>query len=443
MTTRTRPRMAAIVLAGALAVACGDPPRDPTGLAPSFDRDGGGRTVHWFSAWTTSHGARQTTPAMSGRTVRMILRPTISGNKLRVKLENTMGEAPVIFSGAYIGAAGSGAAVVPRSNKQLTFDKQDGLTLGPGEGAYSDPVHFHVEAFEKLALSLDVVSASDISTHVMGLTINYSAAGARAADASGDGYTPLPEIPALNSGQWPFYWVAALDVHSSETTGTIVLFGNSITDGQCSTRDANGVVQPNLHQRWGDVLSERLAALPKQERKAVANVGIAGNRILNGGNGPSALERVDRDVLDRAGATHVVFFEGTNDIAGGFTAAEVIAGTQEIIDRVHARGLEIIGVTVIPRGTTREGWSAPQEQHRLAVNAWIRTQANFDGLIDFDALLQGPIIPETGAVQIRAEFNCDDIHPNAAGYKAMGEAINLSLFEPVRKRHRSGDRHDR
>jgi lysophospholipase L1-like esterase len=415
----TRPRL---TIAVALLVAA------TLGLnTPAHARGG----EQWFTAWAVSHGSRQTTPAVSATTVRMIVRPTISGSHLRVKLENTMGEAPVVFSAAYIGVADSGAAVVPGSNRQLTFGAEPGLTLAPGEGAYSDPVAFHVVAFQELSLSLDVVSASDISTHVVGLTINYFAPGARAADTSATGFAPLPEIPALNSGQWPFYWVAAVDVQSPSTTGIIVLFGDSITDGRCSTRDASGIVQPNLYQRWGDVLAERIAALPESQSKGIANEGIAGNRVLNRGNGPSALERVDRDVLDRAGATHVVFFEGTNDISGGFTAAQVIAGTQEIIDRVHAKGLEIVGATIIPRGRTGAGWSATQEQHRLAVNAWMRNEANFDGIIDFDALMQGAIIPETGAVQIRSEFNCDNTHPNAAGYKAMGEFIELGLFKNI------------
>ncbi len=151
-------------------------------------------------------------------------------------------------------------------------------------------------------MSLHVTAASDISTHLVGLRINYSVPGDRAADASGAGFEPLPEIAALNSGQWPFYWVAALDVKSVRTPGTVVVFGDSITDGRCSTRDgATLIVQPNLYQRWGD-----------------------------------------RDVLDRSGATHVVLFEGTNDITGGFTAAQIQAGTQTLIDKVHAAGMKII-----------------------------------------------------------------------------------------------------
>src|SRR5882724_9845350 len=166
----------------------------------------------WFTAWGMSHNARATSPAISGRTVRMILMPSISGNSVRVKLENTMGEAPVVFSGAYIGVAGEGAAVQEKSITRLTFAGKPGLSLAAGQGAYSDPVPFKVNAFEKLSLSLDVQSAADISTHHVGLRTNWSAAGARASDPSAAGFEPLPEIPVLNTGQWPFYWVAALDV---------------------------------------------------------------------------------------------------------------------------------------------------------------------------------------------------------------------------------------
>ena len=392
----------------------------------------------WFTAWGMSHNARATTPAMSRRTVRMILMPSISGNSVRVKLENTMGEAPVVFSGAYIGVAGEGAAVQEKSITRLTFAGKPGLSLAAGQGAYSDPVPFKVNAFQKLSLSLDVQSAADISTHHVGLRTNWSAAGARASDPSAAGFEPLPEIPALNTGQWPFYWVAALDVHSPETTGTIVLFADSITDGRCSTRDDKGIVQPNLDQRWGDVLATRLAARPKREQKAIAIAAISGNRVLGRDNGPSALERLERDVLDRAGVSHVVFFMGTNDIAGNFSAAQVIAGTQQIIALVRARGIKIIGATVIPRGRPAPGtgWTSANEAQRLALNEWIRTKANFDGVIDFDALMKnGPIVTladGSSAPAMPTAWNCDGTHPNAAGYKAMGEFVDLRLFDSSR-----------
>ena len=389
----------------------------------------------WVAAWATSHNARLTTHDMSGRTVRMLLMPSVSGTHVRVKVENTMGQTPVVFSAAFIGiAVGDSADIQAGSNRKLSFDGLPGLTLAAGQGATSDAIPFSVRAFEKLSLSLDVVSAIDISVHVVGLRTNYSALGARAADSTADGFQPLPEIATLNSGQWPFYWVAALDVKSEQTAGSIVLLGDSITDGRCSTRDAALVVQPNLYQRWGDVLARRIQAGPLQHRKAIANEGIAGNRILNRGNGPSALERVHRDVLAREGATHVVLFEGTNDIAGGFTALQIQEGGKLLIEKVHAAGMKIIGVTVIPRGrpAPETGWTAANEAQRLLLNHWIRRVARFDGVIDFDELMAGgPQVPLLGggfAPQIPAAWNCDNTHPNAAGYQAMGDFVDLKLF---------------
>ncbi len=388
----------------------------------------------WYSAWAMAHNARAATPNMSGRTVRMILNPSISGAGVRVKIENTMGEAPVVFSGATLGVAGTGAAVRVGTITRLTFGGQPGMTLAPGAGAYSDPAPFKVTAFYKLTLSLEVQSASDISTHHVGLRINWSAPGARAADISAAGFEPLPEIAPLNSGQWPFYWVAALDVQSAEVTGSIILFADSITDGRCSTRDDKGLAQPNLDQRWGDVMAARLAARPKSEHKAIAISSISGNRVLGRGNGPSAFERLERDVLDRAGVTHVVLFLGTNDIAANFTAAQVSAGLQQLVALIRYRGIKVIGVTAVPRGrpAPASGWTAATEKQRLALNDWIRTPGHFDAIIDFDALMKNaPIVKQADgslAPAIPAAWNCDGTHPNAAGYKAMGEFVNLNLF---------------
>ena len=384
--------------------------------------------ARWFSAWTVSHNARQTMPALDGSTVRMFVRPTMSGNSVRIKLENTLGQAPAIFAAAFIGVAGDGAAVRPGTNKKLTFNGRADLTLEPGAGAWSDPVAMNVKAFERLTVSLDVASASDISAHTLGLVQNYMALGSHAADVSSAGFTAVP--PGGNIPGFPFYWLAALDVMSASASGTIVAFGDSITDGRCSTNEAATVI-PDRYQRWTDVLAMRLASLPARELKGVVNEGIAGNRIAPpGGNGPAGLARLDRDVLDRAGATHVIFFEGTNDIVGGASAEQVIASTQQVIDRVRAKGLSIIGATIIPRGRpeTMMGWTSAMEAHRLAVNTWIRTQAKFDAVIDFDPLMTGgPVY--AGSQSIKPEFDCGDyIHPNPAGYKVMGEAIDLRLF---------------
>jgi uncharacterized protein (TIGR03437 family) len=228
-----------------------------------------------------------------------------------------------------------------------------------------------------------------------------------------------------------------VDVQSSSNTGTVVALGDSITDGYCSTRTNNGgpsgVVLPDVYNRWTDLLAARIAALSANQSKAVIDEGIAGNTV-----GPPplaglpAVDRLSNDVLGRAGATHLILFEGTNDIGSeGATSATVIAGDQQIIDRAHAAGMEIIGATIIPRGG--EGaWTSSMEQQRLALNDWIRHHANFDGVIDFDAVMQGALNPKNNAVALPAAMSCfDGVHPNSAGYAAMGASIDLSLFQSL------------
>jgi lysophospholipase L1-like esterase len=389
---------------------------------------------NWYTAWAVSHGQRFETPPLSGNSVRMIVRPTISGTGVRLRLENTLGTEAVTFAAVYLGKQASGAGVVPGTNQQLMFNGRPQLSLAPGAGADSEPIRFKVDAFETYAVSIDVTSAADISSHFLGLASNYMALGAHAADPSSDRYVQAPDNNTGPQGAtWPLYWIAALDVESRSTTGTIVLFGDSITDGRCSTRTEHGapaaVVQKDLYRRFGDILAERFAALPTNESKAIANEAIAGNRVLSGGGtGPTGLARMDRDVLARQNVTHVVFFEGTNDIAGGADAAAVIDGTQQVIDRAHAAGIKIIGVTIIPRGSAN-GFTSMMERQRVAVNDWIRTKANFDGIIDFAELLKGAVVPSNGAEQILPAFSCfDGIHPNDLGYDAMGKYIDLRLF---------------
>jgi len=404
----------------------------------------GGSGGSWFSSWGASQNILEFPAALNNSTARMIVRPSISGTAIRVKIENTHGKAPVTFSGAFIGVAGTGAAVVAGTNKVLTFSGTPSLTLAPGAGVMSDPLDFPVKAFERLYVSLNIASAVDASSHSLSLTTNYLSPGLRGDDVSATGFKAVNPVaysatPSTTEA-FPIYWVAGVDVKSDTIQSAVVTFGDSITDGRCSTTTQNGalatstppgVVIPDLYQRWADVLANRFAtaSLPL----AVVNESIAGNRIIaDAGNGPTGLDRLDRDVLSRAGASHVVYFMGTNDLAGGATSKEVIDASLNLISRVRAKGMKIIAVTIVPRGnpTPGAGFTALQEQYRLEINSWIRTAGKFDGVIDFDALLTDTVKSTLGAMILKPQYACGDyVHANAAGYQLMGNSIDLNLFK--------------
>jgi lysophospholipase L1-like esterase len=386
-----------------------------------------------FTAWAASQNLPESQPSLNGRTVRMIVRPTIDGTALRVRLENTVATTPVEFSSVYVGVQDQGARILNETNRPLTFDGKPGVALAAGARTYSDVIAFPVRAFQPLVVSLAVTHSGEIATHSLGLTTNYHAQGARAHDTSAEGFEPVPS-QAGGSESFPFYWITAVDVASNSAAGTIVALGDSITDGRCSTTMADKTVVPDLYQRWTDVLAARLASARPDRARAVVNAGVAGNRILERSHsGPSALERLDRDVLSLSGVTHVIVFDGSNDIHRGATAEELIDGARKLVERVRARNIKVIGATAVPRGRPDAGddagFSLAKEQYRQKYNAWIRGPGNFDAVLDFDAAMSGGGVSPTGAAVMRTEYSCDFTHPNARGYRAMGEAIDLRVFD--------------
>ncbi|MEP7306282.1 MAG: GDSL-type esterase/lipase family protein [Acidobacteriota bacterium] len=402
------------------------------GVIPSASQGRGGsagpgRTS--VTAWGASQQALADT-RITNATVRMIARVTIPGDAVRIRLDNTFGAEPVTIGRAYVGLRIQGAAVAAGSNHSLSFNGAAGVSIAAGGSAWSDPVQLSVLAQQDLAVSL-YVPGSNVrpSQHTAAAVSSY-----RSADGSGASEESRAPFTLTTTALW---WLKAIDVESVSPPGAIVAFGDSITDGTCSTLDA--------HDRWEDVVSMRLgladeAGLPRRDgargaQKAVVNEGIGGNTITRDGLMPPAdstpgLERFERDVLSHHGVSDVVLFMGTNDIRRGAPAAQVIAGMTSIIQRIKAKGIKAIGVTIIPRHNvapngTNTGWNAEKTRIRNEVNQWIRSKAPFDALIDFDKVVRDPSNPDL----IHPPFNCGDgIHPSPAGYFAMGTAVDLSLF---------------
>ena len=389
---------------------------------------------HWVATWATAEALitappPQFPPAMadspqrifatrgfSNQTVRMIARTSIGGRRLRVKLTNAFGAAPVIVGAAHIAVRAKESEVVPGTDRALTFGGNPGCTLGPGMVILSDLVELNVAPVADLAVSLYFPGQTGPPTSLMGgLHTTYIS---KEGDLTGQ--AAIADTLTTQS----YYFLAGVDVIAPAATSLIVAFGDSITEGARSTA--------NTDHSWPALLGARLAKNKTTANVAIVNLGIGGNRILRDQVGASALARFDRDVLSQAGVKWMMWLEGINDIGRGFqtpadavTAEEIIAGYKQLIERAHTHGIKVIGCTLTPYEGA--GYSSEKgEAIREAVNAWIRTSKAYDAVVDFEAATRDPSNPK----RFRADLDPGDhLHPNDAGYQAMADAVDLSLFK--------------
>jgi lysophospholipase L1-like esterase len=354
---------------------------------------------------------------LNNQTVRMIVRSSVAGERLRLQFANAQGLAPVKLGAVQVALHGEGSGIVAGSNRVVTFGGAETTTLYPGGLVTSDPVDLPVPALTELVVSVYVPEESDArTTHALGLNTTHIAAGNQVAAASLNGADTNRS----------YFWLAGVEVDAAESAATIIAFGDSITDGFSTT--------PDEHREWPALLAERLQANAATANFGVINMGISGNRVLQTVTGQSALARFDRDVLARSGVRWIVLLEGINDInftalpgapqSQHATAAGIIEGLSQFVDRAHARGIKVMGATMTPMGGL---WlfNEQTEAMRQEVNAWIRSSGKYDVVVDFDAATRDPAHP----THMRAEHDSGDhIHPNDAGNAAMADAIDLSAF---------------
>ncbi|MFW5393146.1 SGNH/GDSL hydrolase family protein [Yersinia sp. 2544 StPb PI] len=363
---------------------------------------------------------------LHNQTVRQVARISLGGQRFRIVLSNTYGSQPITVGKATVGLARKDSAIAADSLRKVTFGGQEAATILPGASLVSDPVALLVPALTQLAVSFYLPDATPMSTfHWDGRQTGWIAPGdqtatlrLKVADKSVQSTTARP----LLSG---------IEVEAKQDTQTVVVLGDSITDGAAASLDKNS--------RWPDFLAVRMAP----HGVAVVNAGISGARLLSDGMGVNALARLDRDVFAQPGVQSVIVMLGINDIAWPGTAFAptslsptfdaLTAGYRQLAEQVHARGLRVIGTTLAPfegalPGTPLDNYYQPDKDNlRQQVNDWIRHSGTFDAVIDFDAVLRDPKHPARMALRFDSG---DRLHPGDEGNRAMAEAVELITLLP-------------
>jgi lysophospholipase L1-like esterase len=384
------------------------------------------------TVWVASWGASQQIPEpqnalapddLRDATVRQIFHLSAGGPAVRVHVSNAFGTEALHFTSVHIARAvsASSPAIDVASDRALTFAGSSDVTVPPGAEFVSDPLEFAVTPLADVAVTfyLELPPARETGHPGSRATSYYE---------HGNAVSAANLTEAKHVDHW--YQISEIDVQGAPGAATVVALGDSITDGHGATTNGN--------DRWTDVLAQRLQSSTETRNIGVSNQGIGGNHLLTDGLGPNALARFDRDVLAPAAVRWVIVFEGVNDLGGlardgEVSAAEhaarvqqVLSAYQQIIARAHAHGLRVYGATITPYMGSNYYHPGPlSEGDRLAVNQWIRGAGHFDAVIDFDSALRDPEHPE----RLLSGYDCGDhLHPSPAGFRAMANAVSLTLF---------------
>jgi lysophospholipase L1-like esterase len=384
------------------------------------------------TVWVASWGASQQIPEpqnalapddLRDATVRQIFHLSAGGPAVRVHVSNAFGTEALHFTSVHIARAvsASSPAIDVASDRALTFAGSSDVTVPPGAEFVSDPLEFAVTPLADVAVTfyLELPPARETGHPGSRATSYYE---------HGNAVSAANLTEAKHVDHW--YQISEIDVQGAPGAATVVALGDSITDGHGATTNGN--------DRWTDVLAQRLQGSTETRNIGVSNQGIGGNHLLTDGLGPNALARFDRDVLAPAAVRWVIVFEGVNDLGGlardgEVSAAEhaarvqqVLSAYQQIIARAHAHGLRVYGATITPYVGSNYYHPGPlSEGDRLAVNQWIRGAGHFDAVIDFDSALRDPEHPE----RLLPGYDCGDhLHPSPAGFRAMANAVSLTLF---------------
>ena len=374
----------------------------------------------WVGTWSTAPQLVEPRnvppePGLTNNTLRQVLAVSRGGDTLRMKFSNEFSKEPLTLKAVQIAVSQGGSEIDLGTSKTLRFNKKDSVTIPAGKALYSDPIVFALKPRMQVDVTISYgKTPADITGHPGSRTTSFLVEGTPSD-------TKDAFAKAITIEHW--YTINTIEVKADEPAAAIAILGNSITDGRGSGT--------NKQDRWPDILAERLMQNDSTSHIGVLNLGIGGNAILQGGLGPTGLDRFDRDILDQNGVRWLIIMEGVNDLgstpdstAAFKVAAGLIEAYKTMINKAHDQNIKVYGATITPIEKSFY-YKEYREKARQKINEWIRNSGSFDAVIDFDKAISNPDAPTTILPDAQSG---DYLHPNEKGYEMMGNAIDLSLF---------------